>query len=96
MKKEVRLHLFLLIKGRIVAIEIFGIQLILCDSKGFRKALIVYDLASAKEFDGIAHVGIVNQAQNIIVGCSCLLFCCILVSNLFRLHFPFNLDVKPF
>ena len=67
---------FLLVEGGVIAVEVFGIQLILRDSQGFRKALIVDDLAGTKKFDGIAHVGVINKAQNVIVGCSCLLLCC--------------------
>ena len=80
----------------IKGIEILGTQLILSDAQSLRKALIVYNFTSAKEFNGITYIGVINKTQNVIVGCSRLLLCCILVSNLFRLHFPFNLDVKPF
>ena len=32
------------------------------------EALVVNDLALAQELDGIAHVGVVRQTQNVVVG----------------------------
>ncbi len=39
-----------------------------CDSEGFRKSLVVYDLSCAEEFDGFADIGIVCEAEDVVVG----------------------------
>ena len=49
--------------------------MLLRDAERFTEALIVHDLALAQILDGIAHVGIVTQPQNIVVGDSRLLLC---------------------
>ncbi len=35
----------------------------------------MHDLPGTQEFDGLPHVGVGNQAQNIVVGGTCFLFC---------------------
>lgn len=52
----------LLIEARIEGVEIFAVELILCIAQGFAEALIVYNLALAKEFDNIFDIGIVRKA----------------------------------
>ncbi len=66
-------HLF--IKRRIDRIEILAVEMILRDAKGIAKALIMHDLALAQIFDGIAHIRIVAQAKDIVVGHARLLLC---------------------
>ena len=65
-----------LVKRRIECIDIFLIQRILCHVQRITETLIVNDLPLSEEFQGIAHIGIVNKAQEIVVGDSCLLLCC--------------------
>ena len=38
------------------------------------ESLEMGDLSLAEEFDGIAYIGIIHKAQNVIIGDSCLLF----------------------
>ena len=49
--------------------------MILSDSYAIAKSLIMYDLTLAQELDRIAHVGIVAQPQNVVVGHASLLLC---------------------
>ena len=64
-----------LVEGRIESVKILAVQMILGDADGVGKALIVNDLALTQILDGIADVGIVAQAQNVVVGHSRLLLC---------------------
>ena len=64
------------VKGRVVSVEIFGIQIVLRDAEGVTEALIMHKLALAQKFDGLAHVGIVAKAQDVVIGRARLLLCC--------------------
>ena len=44
-------------------------------AKGITEALVVHDLAFTQILDRIAHVGIVHEAQNVVVGGASLLLC---------------------
>ena len=57
-----------LIKAGIDGVEILAVQLILRNAEGIAEALVMDDLALAEIFDDVAHVGIVAQAKNIVVG----------------------------
>ena len=65
----------LLVKGRIAGVEILGVKIILRDAEGIAEPLIVNYLAGAKELDRVVDVGIVRQAENIVVGGAGLLLC---------------------
>lgn len=67
------------IEGRIECVKVFRIQVILNDSERFTKPLEVNDFTFAEEFDRLSHIRIVNEAKDIIVSCSCFLFCCTFV-----------------
>ena len=49
--------------------------MILGDADGVAEALVVHDLTGAKEFDGIADVGVIGEAENVVVGGARLLLC---------------------
>ena len=49
--------------------------MILRATESVSEALIVHDLAGAKEAQRVADVGIVDQSEQIVVGDSCLLLC---------------------
>ena len=68
--------LFGLIERRVVSIKILTIKLFLCKTNGIAKSLIMHYLTLTKKFYGIAHVGIVNKAQNVIISCARLLLWC--------------------
>ena len=60
--------LFRSVKGGIEGVKIFAVEIILCDAQRVAEALEVHQLALAQEFDGVAHVGVVDQAQDVVVG----------------------------
>ena len=57
--------------------------LFLKPSHSFAKALEVDDLALTEEFDGVVNVGVVREAEDVIVGYARLLLCCNLKSASF-------------
>lgn len=61
---------------RIAGVEVFGIQMILDDAEGFAEALEMHDFPCAQEADGICHIRILYDAQNVVVGASGFLLCC--------------------
>ena len=65
----------LLIKGRVKGVEVFAVEIILCNAKRIAEALVVHQLALTQILDRLAHVGIVHHAQDIIIGHACLLLC---------------------
>ena len=62
-----------LIEGGVAGVEVLGVEVILGDSEGIGEALIMHDLALAKESDDVADVGIIREAKDIVVGGSRLL-----------------------
>lgn len=63
------------VKGGVESVKILGVQIILCDAQSLAKSLVMHDLTLTKELDGIANIGIIYEAQNVVVGYSCLLLC---------------------
>ena len=57
-----------LIELRVPAVKVLCIHIILCDTERLAEALVMHDLALAQEFDGVAHVGIIGQAQDVVIG----------------------------
>ena len=57
------------------SVEVFGIQLILRDAERFAETLEVYDFALPEELDGLAHIRLLDQAEDVVVGASCFLLC---------------------
>ena len=51
----------------------FKERLVLKPSHSFAKALEVDDLALTKEFDGVVNVGVIREAEDVIVGYARLL-----------------------
>ena len=67
-------HLF--VEGRITSVEILGVKIVLRYSYTVAEALVVNELSFSEEFDRISDVGVVCQAQNIVVSGASLLLCC--------------------
>ena len=57
-----------LVKTGVEGIEIAFVQLVGCNTKRLAKPLIMYDLAHAQELDGLLYIGIVAEAQDVVVG----------------------------
>ena len=49
--------------------------MILGDAEGIGEPLVMHDLPLTQELDGLADVGIVAEAEDVVVGDSCLLLC---------------------
>ena len=65
-----------LVKRRVASVEILRVQVLLGTTEGVCKPLVMHDLALAKVLDGVSDVGVIHQAQNVVVGGSRLLLCC--------------------
>jgi len=63
-------------KGRVHMIDIFFVQALTQLFHRLAEALEMHDLTSTQEFDYIVHIGIIGQAQDIIVGRASFLLCC--------------------
>ena len=57
-----------LVKGRVAGIEVLRIKMILRDAEGIPKPLIMHDLTLPEELDGLADIGIVAEAEDVVVG----------------------------
>ena len=44
-------------------------------SHSFAEALVMDDFALAEEFYNVVYVGVITEAQNIVIGDACLLLC---------------------
>ena len=66
--------LFLQIKSRVHAVNIFLIQLFTQLLNGFAEPLEMNNFPFPKKFDHIIYIGIVGKTENVVVGDSCLLF----------------------
>ena len=64
------------VKGGVASVEILGIQVVLGDAEGIGKPLVMHDLTLPQELDGVTDVGIVAEAENVIVGHAGLLLWC--------------------
>lgn len=56
------------VKTRVKRIEVFGVQAVLCNPQCISKTLEVDDLALPQEYDRIAHIRVVDQPQDIVIG----------------------------
>lgn len=69
------------IKRRVKCIKVFAVQIILYNSQCFTEPLEVYDFPRPQEADRVRDIrGIDGKAQDIVIRCSCFLFC----SHIFR------------
>ena len=64
-----------LVKGGVAGVEILGIQVVLGDAEGVAEPLVMHDLPLPEELDRLADVGVVAQAENVVVGHPRLLLC---------------------
>ena len=59
------------IKRRIICIIVFGIEVFLYIAQSFTEALEMHDFTFAQKLNGISHIGIVNQTQQIVIRAFC-------------------------
>ena len=65
-----------LVKRGVIRVEVLGVKMLLSPTKGVAKPLVMYYFSLAQILYGVAHVGVVNKTENVIISCSCLLLCC--------------------
>ena len=65
----------LFVKGRVASVEIFGVEMVLRYADTLAETLIMDDLALSQELDRIAYVGVVGEAENVVIGRASLLLC---------------------
>ncbi len=63
------------VKGGIDRVKVFGIQIVLRNTQGIGEALVMNNLSFPQKFDGIPYVGVVGEAENVVVGGASLLLC---------------------
>ena len=66
----------LFVKGRVHIVDIFFVHLVLCQPQAFAKALEVDDLPGPEEFDGVADVRVVGEAEDVVIGHAGFLLWC--------------------
>ena len=64
-----------LVKGGVAGVEVLGIEVVLGDAEGVTKPLVMHDLPLPQKLDGLADVGIVAEAEDVVVGHAGLLLC---------------------
>ena len=62
------------VERRIAGVEVLGIEIILGYAECFTKALEMDYLAFTQEADRVAYIGVVCEADYIVIGRACLLF----------------------
>ena len=61
------LYPFCLVERGVKRVEVFGIESIGRDAQTLAKALVMHNLALAQELDGVAHIGIIRKAQDVVI-----------------------------
>ena len=65
----------ILVKGWIAGVEILAVELILCDSECIAEALEMNSLTLAQEPQGISHIGIIYEPDEVVISDTGLLLC---------------------
>ena len=58
---------FCLVERGVKRVEVFGIESVSRDAQTLAEALVMHNLALAQELDGVAHIGIIRKAQNVVI-----------------------------
>ena len=64
-----------LVKRGVAGVKILGVEGVLGDAEGVGKSLIMHQFSLAQELDGVADVGVIHKAEDVIVGHASLLLC---------------------
>ena len=56
------------VKAGVAGIEVLVVQIIGRNSKPFAEPLVMHDFTGPQEFQRIADIGIINEAQQVVVG----------------------------
>ena len=55
------------VKGGVASVEILGVKSVLRNSQCLAEALKMHEFSLSEIADGVLHVGIVHQAQNVVI-----------------------------
>lgn len=69
-------YLSVFVKCRVVSKEVCFVKPLLCADKEFSESLVVNDLPCTQEADHVVDVGVIRNAQDVVVGRACLHFWC--------------------
>lgn len=58
----------LLVKARVESIEILCVELVGDEAQGFAEPLKVNYLALSEKLDDVAYIGVVDEAENVVIG----------------------------
>ena len=58
------------VDGRVVGIVVLGIQIILHNAQRVSEPLEMHDFSFSQEFERLANIRVVDQAEKVVVGCS--------------------------
>lgn len=58
------------VDGRVVGIVVLGIQIILHNAQRISEPLEMHDFSFSQEFERLANIRVVDQAEKVVVGCS--------------------------
>ena len=72
-RADLRLFAAVLVERRIARVEILRVQLILRYAESFAEPLIMHYLTLSEEADRVAHIGVVCEAEDVVVGGASLL-----------------------
>ena len=61
---------FTSVKGRIERIEIFAVKIICGYPQAFAEPLVMNDLSLSEEAYRVYNIGVVAEAQNVVIGCA--------------------------
>ncbi len=70
-----------LVKCRIAGVKIPGVQIVLCYAQSFAESLKMNNFPFSQELYRITYIRIVSKPEDIVVGCTCLLLCCHVLSK---------------
>lgn len=83
----------MLVEGGIARVEVLGVHFIGGKPQAFTKPLIMDDLTFPQEFDWVADIRVVYQAQDVVIGGPGLLFCSQVFMKI-RNHVAFALHIS--
>ena len=69
-----RLFPAIFIKRRVAGVEVFGVEPLFGAFEPLAEPLIMHDLPLTQETDRVAHFGVVDQPQDVVVGRARFLF----------------------
>ena len=64
------------VKAGIKGVKVFGVHVVLGNADRFTESLEMNQFPFPQKPDGIFHIGVIHQTENVVIGDSGFLFCC--------------------